>query len=365
MTSAPDIRRATAREAHDLTGFAIGGIPPIGHDRPVRVIMDPDLGRYPVVWAAAGLSTTVFPVPPGTLRILANATVAPDRRGTAAGRGRARCRGRRDGPRRQRPRRRSGSGGRHPCRRLTPARRPARSRAAQRHDHLSRRPAGALALGRQRLGARGLRPVRGRRRADRPRADGRGRPGRPVPRRAPSRGSARRLDRPVRLAHPRRAAGAPLGQRRAARRRLRLPHLRPRDGDRRPALGAPLGDADPRPARFAAARARPRPGRDRDVRHRARRDGRLAGRPFRRGDRRRAGRRPARADRLRRAGHRARSGDGSVRDLTVRMTGRRWPDCGQTVDNCADPMPEPWTTPIDPVRGGPYRSWQPGGAERH
>ena len=39
--------------------------------------MDPDLGRYPVVWAAAGLSTTVFPVPPGTLRILSNATVAP------------------------------------------------------------------------------------------------------------------------------------------------------------------------------------------------------------------------------------------------------------------------------------------------
>jgi hypothetical protein len=39
--------------------------------------MDPDLGRYPVVWAAAGLPTAVFPVPPGTLRILANATVAP------------------------------------------------------------------------------------------------------------------------------------------------------------------------------------------------------------------------------------------------------------------------------------------------
>jgi prolyl-tRNA editing enzyme YbaK/EbsC (Cys-tRNA(Pro) deacylase) len=77
VTGAADIRRATAREARDLTGFSIGGIPPIGHSRPIRVIMDPDLGRYPVVWAAAGLSTTVFPVPPGTLRILSNATVAP------------------------------------------------------------------------------------------------------------------------------------------------------------------------------------------------------------------------------------------------------------------------------------------------
>ncbi len=77
VTGEANIRRATAREAHDLTGFSIGGIPPIGHLRPVRVIMDPDLGRYPVVWAAAGLPTAVFPVPPRTLRVLANATVAP------------------------------------------------------------------------------------------------------------------------------------------------------------------------------------------------------------------------------------------------------------------------------------------------
>ena len=77
VSHAPDVRRATAREARDLTGFTIGGIPPIGFDRPVRVFMDPDLGRYPVVWAAAGLATTVFPVPPATLRVLADATVVP------------------------------------------------------------------------------------------------------------------------------------------------------------------------------------------------------------------------------------------------------------------------------------------------
>jgi prolyl-tRNA editing enzyme YbaK/EbsC (Cys-tRNA(Pro) deacylase) len=77
VTGEPDIRRASAREANDLTGYVIGGIPPIGHAAPVRVIMDPDLGRYPTVWAAAGLSTAVFEVPPGTLSILANATVAP------------------------------------------------------------------------------------------------------------------------------------------------------------------------------------------------------------------------------------------------------------------------------------------------
>jgi prolyl-tRNA editing enzyme YbaK/EbsC (Cys-tRNA(Pro) deacylase) len=77
VTQAPDLRRATAREARELTGFSIGGIPPIGFERPIRAIMDPDLGRYPEVWAAAGLETTVFAVPPGTLRILADATVVP------------------------------------------------------------------------------------------------------------------------------------------------------------------------------------------------------------------------------------------------------------------------------------------------
>ncbi|MEA2519662.1 MAG: hypothetical protein QOF49_1742 [Chloroflexota bacterium] len=77
VTGERDLRRATAREAQDLTGFVIGGIPPFGHTRPIRTIMDPDLGRFQVVWAAAGTPTAVFPVPPATLRILANAMVAP------------------------------------------------------------------------------------------------------------------------------------------------------------------------------------------------------------------------------------------------------------------------------------------------
>ena len=77
VTGASDIRRASANEARELTGFTIGGIPPIGHRRPVRVVMDPDLGRFQVVWAAAGTPTAVFPVPPATLRMLSNAHVAP------------------------------------------------------------------------------------------------------------------------------------------------------------------------------------------------------------------------------------------------------------------------------------------------
>jgi len=77
VTGEAAIRRATAREARDLTGFSIGGIPPFGHGHDVRIVMDPDLCPYPVVWASAGTDAAIFPVPPGTLRILANALVAP------------------------------------------------------------------------------------------------------------------------------------------------------------------------------------------------------------------------------------------------------------------------------------------------
>jgi Cys-tRNA(Pro) deacylase len=73
----PEVRRASAAEARELTGFVIGGIPPFGHGRQVRVVMDPDLGRFQTVWAAAGTATAVFPVPPNVLRMLANAHVAP------------------------------------------------------------------------------------------------------------------------------------------------------------------------------------------------------------------------------------------------------------------------------------------------
>jgi prolyl-tRNA editing enzyme YbaK/EbsC (Cys-tRNA(Pro) deacylase) len=72
-----DVRRATAREANELTGFVIGGIPPFGHERRLRVVMDPDLGRFATIWAAAGHPNVVFPISPATLRMLADAQVAP------------------------------------------------------------------------------------------------------------------------------------------------------------------------------------------------------------------------------------------------------------------------------------------------
>ena len=75
VLTVPRIRRATAEEAHALTGFSIGGIPPFGHRQQIRTVMDPDLTRVETVWAAAGTPNAVFPVAPNTLRVLTNAVV--------------------------------------------------------------------------------------------------------------------------------------------------------------------------------------------------------------------------------------------------------------------------------------------------
>jgi Cys-tRNA(Pro) deacylase len=71
------VRRATADEVRELTGFVIGGVPPFGHRTPLRTVMDPDLQRYATVWAAAGTANAVFAIAPDTLRELADALVAP------------------------------------------------------------------------------------------------------------------------------------------------------------------------------------------------------------------------------------------------------------------------------------------------
>ena len=73
---AASVRRATADEAKAFTGFAIGGVPPFGHERPCRVIADEGLLAFDEVWAAAGLPDAVFPIAPKELVRIADAEVA-------------------------------------------------------------------------------------------------------------------------------------------------------------------------------------------------------------------------------------------------------------------------------------------------
>ncbi len=56
-----DLQRATPEIVRTATGFAIGGVAPVGHLTPVRTLVDVALSRHDVVWAAAGHPHTVFP----------------------------------------------------------------------------------------------------------------------------------------------------------------------------------------------------------------------------------------------------------------------------------------------------------------
>jgi prolyl-tRNA editing enzyme YbaK/EbsC (Cys-tRNA(Pro) deacylase) len=59
---AGEARMATAEEARAATGYAVGGVPPLGHARPVPTIVDASLLRFDEVWCAAGTPRAVFRV---------------------------------------------------------------------------------------------------------------------------------------------------------------------------------------------------------------------------------------------------------------------------------------------------------------
>ena len=59
--------RADADWVRETTGFAIGGVSPLGHTAPVRTFMDRDLMTYAKIWAAAGSPRSVFAVAPDAL----------------------------------------------------------------------------------------------------------------------------------------------------------------------------------------------------------------------------------------------------------------------------------------------------------
>jgi prolyl-tRNA editing enzyme YbaK/EbsC (Cys-tRNA(Pro) deacylase) len=59
-TDALAARAARADEVREATGFAIGGVPPLGHDRPLRTVVDESLRRFETVWCAAGTPHAVF-----------------------------------------------------------------------------------------------------------------------------------------------------------------------------------------------------------------------------------------------------------------------------------------------------------------
>ncbi len=75
------VRKATPEEARETTGFAIGGTPPFGHPRPLRIFLDRDLLVYSSVWAAAGTPRAMFALTPEELLAASGAIPADIREG--------------------------------------------------------------------------------------------------------------------------------------------------------------------------------------------------------------------------------------------------------------------------------------------
>jgi len=69
------IVRPDADFVRKITGFAIGGIPPLGHAEPMATWMDEDLLAYSTVFAAAGTPNAIFAADPSRLREACGATV--------------------------------------------------------------------------------------------------------------------------------------------------------------------------------------------------------------------------------------------------------------------------------------------------
>lgn len=68
--------RADADTVREATGYAIGGVAPIGHPAPLRTLVDVALAGYDVVWAAAGHPRAVFPTTYAELLRLTGGTAA-------------------------------------------------------------------------------------------------------------------------------------------------------------------------------------------------------------------------------------------------------------------------------------------------
>ncbi len=70
LRGARKVKMADAEWVFSYSGFRIGGVPPVGYPEQLPALLDEDLYRHAVVWAAAGTDHAFFPVPPGELERL-------------------------------------------------------------------------------------------------------------------------------------------------------------------------------------------------------------------------------------------------------------------------------------------------------
>ena len=69
------LERMDAHAVRELTGFAIGGVAPVGSLAPLATFIDADLLQYETIWAAAGAPYAVFETTPQALEKATGATI--------------------------------------------------------------------------------------------------------------------------------------------------------------------------------------------------------------------------------------------------------------------------------------------------
>lgn len=76
LFKAQEVKIADAETVRHVTGYAIGGVPPVGHKEPLPALVDDSLLRYDVVYASAGAPNAIFAVPIQVLLDLVGGEVA-------------------------------------------------------------------------------------------------------------------------------------------------------------------------------------------------------------------------------------------------------------------------------------------------
>lgn len=70
------VRRADADTVKAVTGFPVGGVPPVGHAQPMTIFIDQDVLQYDVLYCAGGTPHAVFPIAPQELLRITGGQVA-------------------------------------------------------------------------------------------------------------------------------------------------------------------------------------------------------------------------------------------------------------------------------------------------
>ncbi|AER67160.1 YbaK/prolyl-tRNA synthetase associated region [Thermovirga lienii DSM 17291] len=76
LLNAKKVKFASPEYIRENFGYEVGGVPPLGYEQHPPTLLDRDLLKFDMVWAAAGSEFAYFPVPPRDLVVYTSAEVA-------------------------------------------------------------------------------------------------------------------------------------------------------------------------------------------------------------------------------------------------------------------------------------------------